>query len=184
MCWPHETAPGSEASCLLHAHDELLQLGLGRVERREEAGRRYGDDLTVPRQKRVELVRAEELHRQMPVALALRQNAGAQDCVVRLGTVAADEVEQLRCEMQHRADERHHGDEHVPARPNDADELGDANVGAVEHVAERSAEADGRVEARIVEAREVGYVGEHALRDAVLEPRFRHLRLVQLELLR
>ena len=91
----------------------------------------------------------------MPVALALGQHARAHDLVVRLDAVAADEVEQHGGEVGDGADERHHREQHVAAGPRHADELGDPLVRAVDEVAERAAEADGGIEARVVEVRQV-----------------------------
>jgi hypothetical protein len=72
----------------------------------------------------------------------------------------------------------------VPARPGNADELGDPVVRSVDDIAERTPEADRRVEARVVPAREVEHVGELALDDMLLEALGRDALSVQLELSR
>ena len=63
-----------------------------------------------------------------------------------------------------------------------ADELGDALLGAVDEVAERAAEADGGVEAPVLEPAELGDVGDHTVEHAVLQARLGDLLAVQREL--
>src|SRR6266508_5166908 len=134
------------------------------------------------REQRLELAPAVELHREMPVARLLGQEARSDDDVVLGGAVAPDEVEQDRQEMDDGADDRHHREQHVPARLRHAHELGHASLGVVEHVAERAAEANGRVEARVLPPRQIPHVGHDTLADPLLEAGGREALDVQLEL--
>ena len=182
MCWPHETAPGSPASSSSTRETNARSSGSSGCTAGKQAGRADVDDRPVRREQRLELAPAEELHRQVPVVGLVGQQAGADDRLVLVHAVAAHEVEQDRQEVRDGPDERHHRDEHVPARPGHADELGDPLVRPVDHVAERAAEADRGVEARVVPAREVEHVGELALDHVLLEALGRDALPVQLEL--
>src|SRR5207247_9659570 len=68
--------------------------------------------------------------------------------------------------------------------PGHAHELGKAVLRPVDDVAERPAEADGRVEGAVLPAREVEHVGDRALDDPFLEPLGRDALAIQLELAR
>ena len=151
MCWPQESAPGSEASARSTSTMNSRNSGSSGW----SVGSRPAAEAvtTVPcrREELFELAPAEEPHRQVAVVLALGQDARAQDLGARLDAVAADEIEQHRGEVGDGADERHDREQHVAAGARDADELGDALLGAVDEVADRAAVADGGIEAPVVE---------------------------------
>ena len=156
MCWPQESAPGSEASCTLDLDDELAQLRLVGVERRQQAGGGGGHDRAVPREQLFELAPAEEPHRQVAVVLALRAGRpcarSRRSARRRRGgrDRAAREVKWVTAPTSDMTE----SSTWPPGRVT-RHELGDALLGAVDEVADRAAVADGGVEAPVVELLQV-----------------------------
>ena len=114
-------------------------------------------------------------------ALGLADEPGGGGLLDRRDPVHAGEIEHALLVVRRCADEAHHADEHVPAGPRHARKLGDGRGRAIADVGDRPAEADGRVEARLVEGRQVGDVRDDAGLDRVLDTGLGELRAAQLE---
>src|SRR2546423_2685743 len=148
---------------LLELLEQLTDLGLLHFEVWKDPGSRAVDDLAVRGEQLLELLPQVHPQREMPVTLALGEEARARDLELLRRAVPPSEVDEDRREVDHDAGKAHDADKDVAAGLRDARELGDRSVRPVDDVAEGPAEADRDVERVVAEPREIGDVPDDRL---------------------